>query len=140
MPQRSGQTIGVDVPDPTEEFFEQLSRYEHDPRLARYDGAVRFDVDRDQPTEHWLIRFDQGNVRVTREVGPADLIIKANRVALNRIFSAGGARDIIAAYVRQAIWVEGNTRMLHALRIIGGALADRPLRSMESIPRSDHGT
>jgi hypothetical protein len=132
--------MGVDVPDPTEEFFEQLSHCGYEPRLERFAGTIRFEVDRDRPVEHWLVRVDQGRVQVTREDGPADLTVKADRAALNRVFSAeGGSRDIMAAYVRQAIMVEGNPRMLYVLRIVGGSPSGRHPRSMVSSPRSDDG-
>jgi hypothetical protein len=128
------------VPDPTEEFFEQLGRCGYEPRLVRFAGTIRFEVDRDRPVEHWLLKVDQGRVGVTKEDGPADLTVKADRVALNRILGAeGGSRDIMAAYVRQAITVEGNPRMLYVLRIIGGSPSGRHPRSMVSTARSDDG-
>jgi SCP-2 sterol transfer family len=113
------------VPDPAEEFFEGLSRRGYEPRLVRFGGTIRFELGRDQSAEPWLLRLDHGHIQVTREDGPADLIIKADRAAFNRILGAGGGgRDIMAAYVRQAIMVEGNPRMLYVLRILGGS-ADR---------------
>jgi hypothetical protein len=128
------------VPDPTEEYFERLSHCGYEPRLVRFVGTVRFDLDRD-PAEHWLLTIDQGSIRVAREDGPADLVIKADRAAFNRILGTGdGSRDIMAAYVRQSIMVEGNARMLHALRIIGGSPADQHTRSAVSAPGSDHGS
>jgi hypothetical protein len=129
------------VPDPTEEYFERLSRCGYEARLVRFGGTILFELDRDQPAERWLLRIDQGNIQVTREDGPADLIIKVDRATLNRILSeGGGGRDIMAAYVRQAIMVEGNPRMLYVLRIIGGSPADQNPRSVVSTPRSDHGS
>jgi hypothetical protein len=131
---------GVDVPDPTEEFFERLSHCGYEPRLVRFAGTIRFEVDRDRPVEHWLLRVDQGRVQVTKEDGPADLTVKADRTVLNRVFGGGGgSRDIMAAYVRQAIMVEGNPRMLYVLRIVGGSPSGRHPRSMVSTPRSDDG-
>jgi hypothetical protein len=128
------------VPDPTEEFFEQLAHRGYEPRLVRFAGTIRFEVDRDRPAEHWLVRIDQGRIQVTREDGQADLTIKADRAALNRIFgTGGGSRDIMAAYVRQAIMVEGNPRMLFVLRIVGESPAGRHPKSMVRIPRSDDG-
>ena len=132
--------IGIDVPDTTEEFFEQLSHWGHEPRLVRFAGTIRFEVDRDAPVEHWLLRVDQGRVQVTKEDGPADLTVKADRAVLNRILGAGGgSRDIMAAYVGQAITVEGNPRMLYVLRIVGGSPSGRHPRSMVDTPRSDDG-
>jgi hypothetical protein len=110
------------VPDPTEEFFERLSRRGYEPRLVRFGGTIRFELGRDQPAESWTLRIDQGSIRVAREDGPADLTIKADRAAFNRILGPGGdGRDIMAAYVRQAIMVEGSPRMLYVLRILGGS-------------------
>jgi SCP-2 sterol transfer family len=110
------------VPDALEEFFERLRHCGYEPRLRRFAGTIRFELDRDQPAEHWLLRVDQGTIQVTREDAPADLTVKADRAAFNRIVSGGGgARDILAAYVRQAIMVEGDPRMLYVLRIVGGS-------------------
>lgn len=132
--------IGVDVPDPTEEFFEQLSHCEYEPRLVRFAGTIRFEVDRDRPVERWLLKVDQGRVQVTKEDEPADLTVKADRAVLNRILGGGGgSRDIMAAYVGQAIMVEGNPRMLYVLRIVGESPPGRHPRSMVSTPRSDDG-
>jgi hypothetical protein len=128
------------VPDPTEDFFDRLSRYGYDPRLVRFPGTIRFELDRDRAVEHWLLKIDQGNIQVTREAGPADLIIKSDRAAFNRFVSDGSGRDIMAAYVRQAIWVEGNPRLLYVLRIIGGPPAGRHPRSMVDSPRSGNGS
>jgi SCP-2 sterol transfer family len=132
--------IGVDVPDPAEEFFERLNHCGYEPRLMRFPGTIRFELDRDQAAEHWLVRIDQGGIQATREDAAADLTIKADRAAFNRVLSAGGgARDIMAAYVRQAIMVEGDPRMLYVLRIVGGAPSGRHPRSMVSTPRGDDG-
>jgi SCP-2 sterol transfer family len=123
-----------------EEFFERLRHCGYEPRLRRFAGTIRFELDRDQPAEHWLLRVDQGTIQVTREDAPADLTVKADRAAFNRIVSGGGgARDILAAYVRQAIMVEGDPRMLYVLRIVGGAPSGRHPRPTVSTPRGDDG-
>jgi hypothetical protein len=132
--------IRIDVADSTEEFFEQLSHCGYEPRLARFAGTIRFEVHQDRSVEHWLLRVDQGSIQVTKEDGPADLTVTADRAVLNRALGTGrGGRDILAAYVRQAIMVEGNPRMLYVLRIVGGSPSGRHPRSMVNTPRSDDG-
>lgn len=107
------------MPDPTEDFFNQLSRSRYQPQLARFTGSVRVDVSDDEQTDHWLLTVTQGTVAVSREERPADLVISAGREAFHRAVTA--AAEIPAMFLRDELRLEGNLELVNVLRRLAAA-------------------
>lgn len=103
--------------DAVQEFFDRLGRGQHEPNLVRFTGTIRFDLGHDRQVDHWLLAVSDGEVRVSREEGQADMVVAADRATFNQILFAGGS-EIFAAYIRHKLKITGNPRMLFVLRVL----------------------
>ncbi|MFJ5621058.1 SCP2 sterol-binding domain-containing protein [Micromonospora sp. NPDC093243] len=95
--------------DPTTEYFEGLGRRGHERRLEAVSGILRFDLRRDHGTDHWLVAIEKGNVTVSRECNPADLILRADGGVFDLI--ASGVTHPVAAWLRNELTLEGDQRL-----------------------------
>lgn len=77
-------------------------------------GTLRLDLRDGGQTEHWYLVVDRQEVRVTRSYEEADLVVRADRKVFDRI--AEGHLHPMAALLRNDLTVEGNLRLLPALR------------------------
>jgi putative sterol carrier protein len=98
------------VRDATEDFFEELSRRGREPMLARVSAVLRWDIVDGDRTEHRRVRIDRGEVRVTRDGGPADCVITAPRAVCNDVVT--GRTSALAALLRGAAAVEGDPELM----------------------------
>jgi hypothetical protein len=98
--------------DPTAEFFAALARRGHDQRLAKVDGAVRFDLDRDGQPEHWFVDVRRGAVNAWRtpEPMPADCVLRTSRAWFDKFVT--GAEGVLAALLRADAVAEGNLQLM----------------------------
>ena len=82
-----------------------------DPLLAKARGTVRFDIvnGRGRGTESWLVRFDKGNIKVSRGAGTADTVFRASRDVFDDLGT--GKENAFTARLRGAIDVEGDMRL-----------------------------
>jgi putative sterol carrier protein len=94
------------MPDPTAEFFDQLGRRGHERLLETMEGTIRFDLKDDHGTDHWFVAVDEGDVRVSRESGPADCVIHTDRALFDRIVT--GETQAQAAWLRHQLVAEGD--------------------------------
>lgn len=58
--------------DATSRFFERLDR---GALLEKVEGIVRFDLQEEAHTEHWLVKINRGEVSVSREERDADAVV-----------------------------------------------------------------
>ncbi len=100
----------VRMSDPTEEFFDQLGRHGHERLLKKTTGSIRFDIDHDGGTDHWLVAITNGAVRVSREDRGADTVLHIEKVFFERM--ARGGVHPLAAWLRSDIVCEGRFRFL----------------------------
>jgi hypothetical protein len=91
---------------PTENFFEELSRRGHEPRLRRMTATVRFNISDGGRTAHWRVEIAQGDIRVSRDSGKGCCGISANRAVFDGIVT--GQVNAIAAMLRGALWIDGD--------------------------------
>jgi putative sterol carrier protein len=91
--------------DPSAEFFDGLERRGHEPRMEKIAGTVRFDLERDQRIEHWLLEVRHGELRMSREVVEADCVIHADRAVFDRMVT--GQTKPLPAWLRNDVAVEG---------------------------------
>src|SRR6185369_9947833 len=103
-----------DMTSPMEEFLTELGRGGPEPLLATATGTIRFDVHRGGRTEYRLVKLDRGTVAVTNAKGKADAVVDADGDLLDRI--ATGEVNAMAAVLRGALHVEGNTELLIQLQ------------------------
>jgi SCP-2 sterol transfer family len=100
------------VTDATPPLLETLGkRGSDDPLLAKARGTVRFDIvnGRGRGTESWLVRFDKGNIKVSRGAGTADTVFRASRDVFDDLGT--GKDNAFTARLRGAIDVEGDMRL-----------------------------
>ena len=98
------------MPDATASFFEDLSKRGMEPLLGKTKATIRFDIADDGRTDHWLLGIDNGVLDVSRSAGDADCIISADKAAFDRV--ASGSTNAMASFLRGAIIVEGDPRLI----------------------------
>jgi hypothetical protein len=123
--------------DPTAAFFDRM-RLEAPPVPAKYGGTVRFDVSSGNRTERWGLAFDRGRTWVFRDDREADCVVRVNRHLFEGLTS--GRDGVYAAMLRNRISVEGDLRLLTAVRMLlpGPPGAHHPaarVRTSEGGPR-----
>ncbi|MDG4790629.1 SCP2 sterol-binding domain-containing protein [Micromonospora sp. WMMD1102] len=96
--------------DPTEEFFEKVSRSPAENISVLASGRIRFDLEHDLRTEHWLATIDPPEVRISRENLPADCVVHAGKGLFDRIIS--GDDNYFAAELRGELTIEGEPSLL----------------------------
>jgi hypothetical protein len=115
--------------NPTEEFFTELGRRGHDPRLAAASGAIRVAVHRDGDlngtrAENWLITLGDGDVAVARGKAPADSVIHVERTLADHMVT--GQTNAVAALLRGEMIIEGKPELaLQLQRLFPGPPSDR---------------
>ncbi|MFG2057225.1 SCP2 sterol-binding domain-containing protein [Micromonospora sp. NPDC048930] len=77
-------------------------------------GSLRLDLRDGARTEHWYLLIEQQEVRVLRSSADAELVVRADREVFDRI--AAGRLHPAAALLRNDLTVQGNLRLLLALR------------------------
>ena len=96
--------------DATAEFFDGLSLRGHEPLLGKLRATVRFDIVDGNRTDHWMLGLDDGDLDVSRSDGEADCVIQADKAAFDKV--ASGRTNAMAAYLRGALTLEGEPRLL----------------------------
>jgi hypothetical protein len=98
--------------DRTAEFFEALARRGHEQRLAKVDGTLRFDLERDGRPEYWFVDVRRGDVNAWRtpEPLPADCVLRTTQAWFDRFVT--GADAVLAALLRAEAVAEGNLQLM----------------------------
>ena len=112
------------MPDATAAFFEDLSKRGTEPLLGKIKATYRFDIADDGRTDHWLVGIDNGAVDVSRSAGDADCIIRADKAAFDKV--ASGRTNAMASFLRGAITVEGDARLIVRVQRLFPAPTDMP--------------
>jgi putative sterol carrier protein len=117
------------MPDPVEDFFDQVAKRGHEPLFDDLEFTLRFDLQREGETDHWYVTVADGEVRVSREVRPADCVAHMDRAVFLRLITGETAAQ--AAWLRSEITVEGNP-VPHRLfdRIYSGPAGARDPRDL----------
>lgn len=111
------------MPASMDEFFDDLKRRGHEPRLKRVSATVRFDITDGERTEHRLIMIDHGDIRVSLGDEPADCVISASRAVCDDVVS--GRTSALAALLRGAAAIEGDMElMVLTQRLFSGSQTD----------------
>jgi predicted lipid carrier protein YhbT len=100
--------------DPCHDFFDGLHAQRFDARLGRAKGTIRFDVLDSDAGEHWLVSLDRGAIRVSRDEGPADCVVRADRTTLEGVVA--GEINPTAAILRGVVAATGNIDVLLRLQ------------------------
>jgi putative sterol carrier protein len=96
--------------DPTETFFDDLGRRDHEPLLAHKKGTIRVELADNGHTERWTVTFDDGDINVSHKKGAADSTIRADKSVFDRIVR--GDTNAMAALLRGAVSVDGDWNLL----------------------------
>ena len=75
----------VSAGDATTQFFEELRKREHEPRLRGATGTYRFELVDGKKVDRWLVTSSKGDVTVSRRGGAADCVVRADRALFNRL-------------------------------------------------------
>ncbi|NYF58142.1 SCP2 sterol-binding domain-containing protein [Micromonospora purpureochromogenes] len=104
------------------EFLERLSSRRRPHLPETLSGTIRLDLHDGGRTEHWYLTvYDQG-VDVTRSPDDADLVVRADREVFDRL--ADGRTEVVQSLMRNEVTVQGEMRLLLALRRIFPGPAD----------------
>jgi putative sterol carrier protein len=106
--------------DRTAEFFDGLGALGQVPALRKASGTLRFDVIEGKRTTRWLVSVKKGDVSVSRRHAKADCVVRADKSVFEAI--ASGKQNAMAAVLRGAVDVEGDTALLLPFqRLFAGA-------------------
>jgi putative sterol carrier protein len=100
--------------DATADFFDGLSTRGNEPLLGKLRATVRFDIVDGKRTDHWLLGLKDGAIDVSRSDGDADCVIRSDKPAFDKV--ASGQTNAMAAYLRGALKLEGEPRLLVRLQ------------------------
>jgi hypothetical protein len=107
------------VATPTEDFFDELARRRHEPRLENVTGSTRVELVQGTCTEHWYLEITNGDISVSRENMEADAAFRAERALFDR--AATGEENLFAALLRGAVTAEGDLGLIVVLeRLLPG--------------------
>jgi putative sterol carrier protein len=110
--------------DVTAEFFNELGRRGHDPRLHGATGTIRFDLVHDKGTDRWLVDIRKGDISVSRRNAKADAVIRTDRALFKKI--ASGETNAMAAAMRGELDVDGKLELAALFqRLIPGRRSSR---------------
>jgi|SRR5215211_4731440 len=113
----------------THEFFDDLDRRKHEPLLERVSATVRFDITDGERTEHYLVRIDHGDIRVSAENVPADCVMGGDRPVFDAIVD--GRMSPMAALLRGLLAIDGDPELLVlAQRLVRGTRSEASSRAM----------
>lgn len=96
--------------DATREFFNELGRHGHERLLKKTTATIRFDLEHDHGTDHWLVVIRDGAVSVSEENRDADTVICTDRAFFDRM--ARGEAKPLSAWLRNDIASEGKFRSI----------------------------
>jgi putative sterol carrier protein len=96
--------------DTTTDFFESLGRRAHEPLLEQTVGTLRFDLADKGDVDRWFVAVDKGDLAVSHQRRRADCTVRAQKQLFDRV--AGGEVNAMAAVLRGALEVEGDTELL----------------------------
>jgi hypothetical protein len=92
--------------EPVSEFFTGLAEPGHLETFEGQSATLRFDVVDGGSVEHWHVTVSDGDVSVTREDGPADAIMRADRPHFEAIVT--GRLNAQAAMLRGLLICQGS--------------------------------
>ena len=96
--------------DATTELFENLAVKGHEPLLGNARGTLRVELADGTKTERWLVSVDRGDVAVSHRNGKADCTVRTTKEVFDGV--ARGEVNAVAAFLRGAITVEGDSQLL----------------------------
>ncbi|HEX5996591.1 MAG TPA: SCP2 sterol-binding domain-containing protein [Jiangellales bacterium] len=94
------------MPRATHSFFLSLEPMGHLPQLEKARGTIRFDLRHEKTTDSWLLTFDDGRMRVSRNTRkPADTVIRTDIDSFDRV--ARGEMNFYSLILRGSMLLEG---------------------------------
>jgi putative sterol carrier protein len=101
---------GIAMADSTAQFFGRLAERGIVPGFERTTGSVRFDLTRDDKTEHWRVDFKRGAVTVARAADAADCVVTTDASVFDDL--ARGQANAMALLLRGQVLAEGQPELL----------------------------
>jgi putative sterol carrier protein len=118
--------------DATTDFFNRLAERGREPLLGHHSGTLRFDLDNDQGTDHWLVEVRNGEVTVRHDDGSADAVIQTDRSVFDRLVT--GQSNALAAMLRGSLSVDGDAALLVRFqRLLPGPPAQNSHKSQRKV-------
>jgi hypothetical protein len=92
------------------EFFRRLGELGRPGLFDGISGTLRFDIADGRRTDHWYVTITKGELTVSADAGPADVVVAGGRPLLDEI--ASGAANAFTAVLRCALTVHGHLGLL----------------------------
>jgi putative sterol carrier protein len=118
---------GIAMADVTAQFFDRLAERGSEPGLARTTGSLRFDLTRDDRTEHWRVEFRRGAVTVTHAADPADCVVRIDANVFDDL--ARGRANAMATLLRGQLLADGEPELLVRFQRLFPAPTDRKMKT-----------
>jgi putative sterol carrier protein len=96
--------------EPTARFLNDLAQREHEPRLAKVRGTLRFELAGNGKAKPWLVTIDRGAVTAAQRRGDADAVVRADDELFDRIVT--GEANAMTAMLRGEMMVEGDPELM----------------------------
>ena len=123
--------------DTTAEFFAGIAERGHEPLLQQATGTVRFDLRDGKKIDRWLVSIVKGDLAVSRRNVGADFVVSTDKVVFDDI--ASGKTNALAAMLRGAISVEGDTQLMVLFqRLFPGPPRSRKRRASTALRGGSH--
>lgn len=120
------------------EYLQRMGSGRHPDLPETTAGTVRLDIREDGYTDHWYLTIDHQHVEVSRSGEEAELVVRADREAFDRL--ASGQTHLAASLLRNELTLQGDIRLLMMLRrIFPGPSDARNPHVMAQPSRDTHG-
>ena len=94
----------------TTEFFDELGRRQHDPRLIKANGTLRFELKDGSRINRWVVTIRKGDISVSRAGREADAIVRGDRATFERILA--GEANAMSTALRGELAFEGDPELI----------------------------
>lgn len=94
----------------TADFFSELGRRGHEPRLENITATMRFDLLDGEKTDHYFVDIKNGDIAISDANLDADCVLRADRVLFDDITS--GVTNALVAMLRSELAFQGDAGLL----------------------------
>lgn len=110
--------------DPIADFFQRIEQLRREPRIAPVNAAIRFEVVDGQAPGRWLVKLTEGDILVSSEDRPADVVVRVSRGVFCDLVT--NRANILQTWLQGKLLTTGNPTWLITLWQIPGVIPPPP--------------